>query len=158
MINVKIRTAGQEKLAEKVSKRANFLGTEAMADICRVTAADVVTQFKHTIESFTPGRVPDLAESTKKEKQKAVGFIYPILKRTSELINSMMPFIRTPTGGKGWIIGVKFVGDHGGITNARLAEIHIEGEGNVPARDFTKVPASIKQGLFRRIRSALTRI
>lgn len=36
-----------------------------------------------------PGQYTDLAESTKKEKQRKVGFVYPILKRTGALEKSI---------------------------------------------------------------------
>jgi len=36
-----------------------------------------------------PGRYEDLADSTKKQKQSEVGFIYPILKRTGRLSRSL---------------------------------------------------------------------
>ncbi|MFN8741529.1 MAG: phage virion morphogenesis protein [Pirellula sp.] len=37
-----------------------------------------------------PGQYPDLSEKYKKQKQKKVGFVYPILVRTGRLSNSLL--------------------------------------------------------------------
>ena len=48
--------------------------------------------FKSNEEQLTlkgPGKYPDLSPAYKKEKKKAVGHVYPILVRTSRLLNSL---------------------------------------------------------------------
>lgn len=63
----------------------------AKADIDDLTipftliAADFYRSQKAIWGLSGPGQYPDLAESTKKEKQRKVGFLYPILKRNGFL-------------------------------------------------------------------------
>lgn len=157
-MKVTITGRGLEKLGAKVTRRANFLGTGGMLNVLHQAADDLLDVYKNQIRAFTPGSVPDLAESTKKSKRRQVGFIYPILIRTQQLLNSMYMRVRKPSGGKGWGIQLGFAGSQNGTANSRIAEIHITGEGNMPERDFTKVPKAWRQDLIRRIRDALRRL
>lgn len=157
---MKIRSTvtGITALHATVSRRANFLGSNGMRTILRQKADDLEGEFKKNIMGFTPGPVQDLAASTKKEKQSKVGFIYPILVRTYQFINSMYTRVMAPLSGGGWNIKLGFAGSQNGVTNQRIAEIHIKGEGHMPKRDFTKVPTSWRVDLINRIRDALRRL
>lgn len=156
MIAFKATTGGLERLAARITMRANFLGSARMRSmVVQPAADDLLKVYRQKIDSFNPGEVPDLAESTKKQKAKQVGFVYPILKRTLDFYNRMRAIITAPSGGSGWRIQIDFPGSKGSITNNRLAEIFIRGEGKQPKRDFTQIPNAWKSRLFTRLRNAL---
>lgn len=157
-MKVNVTTTGITSLHATVTLRANFLGSNGMRVLLRQKADDLEGEFKKNIQSFTPGAVPDLKDSTKKEKQRKVGFVYPILVRYGVLINSMFTRVFSPSGGSGWNIKLGFTGSQGGTSNQRIAEIHINGEGHMPKRDFTKVPRTWRTDLINRIRGALRRL
>jgi hypothetical protein len=155
-IGVKTSVVGLERFATRMTNRANFLGS-GMKPLLREAGDELIETYKERIESFTPGEVPDLKDSTKKQKAKQVGFVYPILVRTRTMIDSMYARVKSAVRGSGWGIAIGFSGSQKGVSNARIAQIHITGEGNMPMRDFTKVPASFSDSIFRRIRDALRR-
>lgn len=154
MISFTATTGGLERLAARVTNRANFLGSARMRSVVQLAGDDLVRVYRQHIDTFNPGDVPDLAESTKKQKAKQVGFVYPILKRTFDFYNRMRAIITAPSGGSGWRIQIDFPGTKGSITNNRLAEIFIRGEGRQPRRDFTQIPNAWKNRLFARLRNA----
>lgn len=158
MINIKSQVVGLERFARKASNRANFLGADGMEDILDKAGADLVERYKKKIESFTPGSVPDLAESTKKQKARLGVSVYPILKRFGTLMDSMFYKVRRPMGGRGWIVAIGFAGSQNGVANARIAQIHIEGQGRNPIRDFTKIPREWGREVFKSIREGLAKI
>lgn len=157
MIRVQIQTAGITKLAAKADRRLNFLGSGAVRAILQQSAGELVEAFQENIEAMTPGRVPDLKDSTKKKKLKKYGSVYPILKATHSMFNSMTAQVFAPRG-NGWVIRVAFPGsDVDGGSNADKAKAHIEGTATLPKRDFTTIPRKWRTLLFQRIRAALRR-
>ena len=155
-IRVHITTAGLDKLGARMNNAANFLGRNGVRNVLRDAGALWVRAAKATIDSFAPGSVADLAASTKIQKQAEVGFIYPILRRTSEMYNSMGVTVLAPAGGNGWQIRLDMRGmRREGISNKTLAMLHATGSGNLPARDFFKRPAGFSRIIFDAVRSAL---
>lgn len=158
-MKVSVTTSGLERLEEKITRRANFIGTNGVRDILRQSAKELEEHYKETIKSFTPGTVQDLKESTKKQKMRKHGRIYPILVGFGDLINSIKALVFKPVRGSGWGIRLMFQGaNRQGVMNARVAEAHIEGQGNLPKRDFTKVPGWWRQKVLSRISQALRRL
>lgn len=149
-----ITVNGIERLRLKAQARADVLKGSEMRAILNKAGDDLVEAYKNKIQSFNPGSVTDLAESTKKQKMRKVGFVYPILMRTSQMMNSMFVTVRAPRSG-GWILALGFKGSQGRATNAQIADAHINGTSRVPKRDFTKIPAAWRDSLFRRIRDAI---
>lgn len=154
-VGVTATVSGIQRLNAKMNNRVNFLTGTGMRAVLKDSADDLVVQYKRTIESFTPGDVRDLAESTKKQKMRSVGFVYPILQRTMQMVNSMYASVHPP--GRGWTIAIGFTGSQRGVENATIAKAHIEGTAHLPKRDFTKIPPSWKSTLYRRIRDGLAR-
>lgn len=150
-----ITTSGIEKLRLRTSRRVNFLGREGIRSVLSASGDEMIAAFKKNIESFTPGTVADLKESTKKQKQAKVGFVYPILKRTMQMMNSMYVRVYAPAGGRGWTVKLGFAGSQGGTLNSTIADAHIRGLGRLPKRDFTNVPRNVVSNIYRRIRAGL---
>lgn len=146
-IKITIESAGSKRLIERINRAANFLGTAEMRRILNSHSEKVVKQFKANIDKMTPGSVPDLKKATKDRKLKKYGRVYPILRATNKMYNSMKgaaAHLRS-----GWAIQVRFAGDRG-----KVAAAHQDGDG-VPRRDFTKIPASLRHELWDRIHDAL---
>ncbi len=152
VINVGITGGGIQRLKAKVEKNVNFLGTEGMRRVIRERGDAAIQAFKNNIESFSPGGVPDLKEKTKKQKQREVGFVYPILKRTGAMMQSMYTYVRK-AGVVGWVVEVRFRGTE----NKVKAIAHITGGGTVPVRDFMKLPRGFSASVFAAIRAGLKR-
>ena len=154
-IGLTIQTSGIAELVTRIEKRANFLGSENMRAMLRDLGAEIVERYFRKIETFNPGPVKDLTASYKRRKKAAVGFEYPILYRTGELAASMHARVLSNP----WRVRIEFWGTHdGGISNKRLAQIHATGDGNMPRRDFTKLPDGWNRAWLNRLRQALRRI
>lgn len=86
-IEVKISLENEQKFIDAI-KRA-----KAVTEDLRIPLTLIAKQwFKGNKAIFTlssKGQYEDLSETYKKQKQKAVGFIYPILKRKGALMNSI---------------------------------------------------------------------
>ena len=156
--SVTVTTGGLERLRAKVNARLNFLGRGGIREVLERNAQDLKQQYRRKVESFVPGEVPDLKDATKKQKMREVGFIYPILRRTGEMLASMAVKVVPPQEGHGWRIQVTFRGTHtGGTRNQVIANAHINGEGRNPVRDFTKVSPQWVGNLMKQIRAGFTR-
>lgn len=156
-MNVSIQTAGLLRLAAKVDRRVYALSSTVMRQVLQEAGADLVREFQGNINAMTPGKVPDLKEATKKRKMKEVGFVYPILKRSGSMYNSMEATV-VNSRVNGWTIQIKFSGqDPKGGVNRLKAKAHIEGQGHLPERDFTSISRRWKTGLFQRIRDRMRR-
>lgn len=154
-MKVTVRTAGLDRLIAKAKRKLDFLSSDGAREVMRKSGAELVTQFQRTINTFTPGPVKDLAPKTKVQKMRQVGRLYPILVRSGDLFRSMVP--RVTRKGTQWSITVMYKGRKPNITNARLAQIHITGEGRNPPRDFTSIPKNWRVNLFQRLRRELQR-
>lgn len=147
-IRVTIRSAGSERLLQRINNAANFLRTAGMRRVLNSYSGDVVKQFKQNIDEMTPGNVQDLKESTKKQKQAKYGRVYPILRATDLLYNGMKASVANTSDG--WVIRITYPGDRG-----RVAQVHQDGEGNMPQRDFAKIPTALRRKLWADVRAAL---
>lgn len=154
MNRVSVTTAGLDRLTDRITRRANFLGGTAMKALMTDAAKDLAKAYEAKIASFAPGPVQDLKDATKKQKQNQVGFIYPILMRSGYLVSSMRGIAKVLSNG--WTIAVDFPGTHpGGSANNTIAKAHIEGTERLPKRDFTAVPARWRDALLQRLRDRL---
>lgn len=157
-MKIHVDTGGGERLRAKINRRINFLGRGGIREVLEENAEELIKLYRRKVESWVPGEVPDLKEATKKEKRRQVGFVYPILKRTGELLDSATAKVLPPAGGRGWRIAVTFPGRHaGGVLNEVIAMAHINGEGNNPVRDFTKVSPQWVGNLLKQVRAGFTR-
>lgn len=149
-IQVHITGGGLKRLHTKLENQINFLGSGAVRSVLKEAADDLVSGIKDNIDSFTPGAVADLAPSTKKQKMRKFGRIYPVLKATGEMMESMYSYVRKK-GVAGWAIGIRFKG----IRNKEVAQHHIDGGPNLPRRDFMKLPRGFSAGIIAQIRAGL---
>lgn len=157
MIRVNVKAPGLTKLAAKASRAANLLGGTGLRQVLQDAGEDLVKEFQENIEAMTPGRVPDLKPETKKRKMKEVGFIYPILKRTASMYNSMKIRVLAPTG-QGWTLQLMMPGsDSKGNPNRDKAQGHLTGAGHLPKRDFTTISRKWRDNLLEQIRAARRR-
>lgn len=139
----KMPTKGLETIEQRIRQRQAFL-REGVRPILEQCADEMVAEMEGNIESFTPGRVKDLAPSTKKQKQRDVGSVYPILLKTGQMVSSM--YSQVVRVASVWRIRLGFSGQHsGGISNAALAQIHIKG---------TRASASRIKSLTQGLRNA----
>ena len=139
---------GVERLGARYRGKAQFL-KEGARPIMKKMADNAVEEVRENIESFTPGDVQDLAESTKKSKKRKYGTEYPILKATGEMMDSMYSYVEWA---KGWLISIRFRGQR----NRDIAERHINGDG-VPKRDFMKLSRAFRARVFAALRAGLWR-
>lgn len=139
---------GTERLAARYRGKAQFL-KEGARPIMKAMGDKAVEEIKANIESFTPGEVQDLAESTKKSKKAKYGTEYPILRATGEMMNSMYSYVEWA---KGWLISIRFRG----ARNREIALRHIHGDG-VPPRDFMKLSRAFRARVFAALRAGLWR-
>jgi hypothetical protein len=148
-VRFSMSVAGAQRLRAKMSNRVNFLGGDGVRKVLKTEGKALLAAFRQHANNLSPGDVPDLSESYKPQKRRAVGFIYPILRRTGEMLGSMYTNVIRDNG---WVIRVGFAGQHaGGGSNADIARAHIEGRGRLPKRDFTKLPP----GFSARVRAHL---
>lgn len=152
-MTVQLTSAGFERLGFKISRVANFLGGDGIKSVLNETGDDLVREFKKNIETFVPGEVVDLADSTKKQKLKKVGFMYPILRRSGKFIDSMR--VRVTKKSNQWGLELFFVGANGKTLNSIIGDAHLNGTGRMPKRDFTKISNEWKDRVWERIRSRL---
>ena len=137
MTGLRVTTVGLERLEAKVTRRVNFLGGPGMRAVFQEAARELLIEYKTQVETFTPGPVRDLKPATKVRKQREVGFIYPILRRTGDMLQSMVAKVHYTSA---WAIRVTFPGvNRKGTRNQVVAKAHIEGTARLPVRDFTKV-------------------
>lgn len=122
---------GAHHFALKISRRVNFLRERGIRELLQDMGKDIAEQYRANVRSFTPGAARDLSPNYKREKQRRVGFVYPILIATG----AMLAALRTRVyRGPPWRIAVWFTGQHpGGRSNADLAEHH-----RSTGRDFTR--------------------
>lgn len=157
MSRLQINTVGLKRLEARVTRAANFLGSVGLAKELKDAGRELIEDIKQTVKGFTPGNVPDLKPATKIQKQKQVGFVYPILERTRELMRSMYVTVR-PANGFKFGFRVSFRGTHaGGSRNEVIARAHTEGTSRLPKRDFLKPTDKWRQALLARISKALKR-
>lgn len=155
MATVKVTSQGIERLSAKISRAVNFLGAAGIRSVLRSAADDLEVEFRKRIDSFTPGDVPDLAESTKKQKA-ARGSIYPILRRTDRMYDALTCKVYYVNGE--WSIRLSFPGSsEKGIALSQIAQYHLDGTTKMPARNFTKISDHWKRNLIGQIRSQLFR-
>ncbi len=145
----RMETGGAQRVRGKLEKALNFLGGTKTRAIMRESGDEAIEIFKKQIESFKPGRVKDLSEGYKAQKLRSAGFVYPILVRTGEMVDSM--FTRVSKDDRGWLIQLRFKG----ARNQRIAERHIKGDGKLPRRDFTLLPPDFHYRVLKRLREAL---
>lgn len=142
-MKINVTTSGLRNLEIRYERRKKDLGW-VPRQVMRDMADDVENELKRQIEKFTPGPVQDLSPRYKRQKEQKYGSAYPILKATGKLMNSIRS--RVYERATNWLISVYFKGENKNISNERLAEIHIEGEGKNPQRDFYKLsPTFIKK-------------
>lgn len=145
-----VKGDGLEKLHHRFRQKA-----AALVDtkpILQKAAPQLIRILKRNIEDFRPGSVPDLKEATKKRKQKQVGFIYPILKRFGDMMDSMAAVVTKAS------IGVEFRGvNREGVRNSRVARVHLRGEGRNPKRDFFKIPKTFRDSIIDAVRAKFRR-
>ncbi len=146
-----VTTNGLDNLITRLNNRVNFLGTSSTRALLNDKAQALLKEFKRNIDSFTPGDVPDLAMSTKKQKQKKYGRTYPILKATSEMYEKMAARVRLEAG-RGWVISIFW---RGGLRSAKensdIADAHLKGNSNLPQRNFIRIPPNFRRNLLKSI-------
>jgi len=150
-----VTTKGLEALRGKMQARAAALNGEPLRVLVGAMAQDFVQRVFRRAASMTPGDVPDLKPGYRLEKQKRYGHAYPILNATGAMLKSMYAVV-VRKGEAQWGIRLGFHGTHaGGISNAELAAVHIEGRGSAPARDFTRLPKGWETPWLQRINTLL---
>lgn len=155
MAFVNVTTTGMRNLSVKVTKRIEALRGHKLRTTVQSMAADVIRQFNVTVDSFTPGNVPDLSPRYKLAKAQRFGTAYPILKATGQMMASLFSTVRVRSRGASYQIWIGLRGSRGRITNAQLAEYHVNGTGRMPARDFMTLPPAFKRRWSSRILAAL---
>lgn len=150
-MSVRVTTNGLNRLRAKVSRAANFLGKGGINATLNHHGALLVESYRAKVQTFMPGPVEDLKEATKRSKMKGGFAVYPILKRTGDMLNSMYHTIRNAGGV--WSIAIGFRGvDRTGASNEVKALAHMEGTDVLPQRDFTQVPKGWLKKLSAEIR------
>ncbi len=154
-MNITVKNSAAEQMDVKITKRiAALKGWPIRKELLQM-AEDVIAEYHKVQQGFTPGAVPDLAESTKKAKAREHGFVYPILTATGQMMGQMRAEVRVRSRQEIYSIVIIFDGTReSGITNARLAQIHREGEGNMPKRDFMILSDKFTSRWTRRILAA----
>lgn len=145
---------GARRMAEHYARRAEGAGEAKVRPVLQRLGKQIVESYQRTIEGMTPGRFRDLAESTKRQKARDVGHVYPMLAATLAMVSSLYSRVERRAGA--WFVRVSFAGRHPGskLTNKQLAQLHVEGGPHLPARDFTRVPNRI----FNQAREELRRL
>lgn len=156
MARVTITSGGIDRLRTQITRRANFLGSDGIVTVLAHQAKDLETIYRNKILTFTPGKVQDLSPVYAERKQKQHGLIYPILYASGKMFNALRIRV-TKTRASGLLLTLDFPGNHKGVELNTIANAHINGEGNLPKRDFTQIPKSWTTALFNRIRDALWR-
>lgn len=157
MIRLSIDTGGLVRLQTRMTNRANFLGSERMRSILRDAGDELHELLVDRIESSPNDLIRDLSPRYAEQKERAVGFAHPVLVRTGQLVSSIT--VRVFQTASGWHLRLMFVGQHeGGLSNARLAQIHMRGEGRVPKRDFGELPKGWEERWVQRIASELLKV
>lgn len=133
-----ITTTGLGKLRARAATKLKGLTGPAIKRAAGLMADETLAEYRSLEETFLPGPVDDLTEPYKKRKAKKFGSVYPILQASGQMMNSMVHVVKVA---KGLItIAVDFRGRRTPrLTNARLAEIHVEGQGTQPKRNFMKL-------------------
>lgn len=153
-MTVRVTTSGAERMRTKAQKRLSNLQGGAVNKALNASGRDLIALYRARIESFIPGTVPDLKEQTKKTKQKQVGFVYPILRRTGQLVASM--YHRVSMTESVATIRVGFRGRRaGGTLNSVIAGAHLDGTATLPKRDFTRVTSEWRRSIMARLRKAI---
>lgn len=156
MTSVVITTAGLERLRSRITRAANFLGSAGMERLMKEEGEALAARFKSKILSQTPGNVPDLTEAYKEQKQRKHGLIYPILYASGKMWRGIEILVTKPKAGSGWRLSLNVKGNtEAGTPYNVVADAHIKGEGNLPVRDFTKLPVGWSNQLVNKVRQGL---
>lgn len=82
-----IQIEGAEEIREKINNLI-ALGKDLRPQFESI-ASDFYKSQRQIVFSATPGKYDDLKDSTKKQKEKKVGFVYPILVQSGRLRDSL---------------------------------------------------------------------
>lgn len=153
-MRVTVTTAGLDRLRAKVHKALHFLGEDGMRAVLKEEGKQLVEMYKRTIASYTPGPVQDITQETKRRKARDGFAVYPILRASGDMMNSMYHVVRHAGGA--WVLALGFRGtDRRGTPNAEKAKGHIEGTAHLPRRDFTVIPKGWSKHLTSQLRRKL---
>ena len=158
---VNIDLHGIKNLQKKVSKRINFLGGDGIRKVLSTLGKELVKDLNKQVEGFKPGRLKDLTPKYKEAKQKKHGRIYPIMRASGFMIDSMYSRVVRGTLRRAiWTIRVGFKGRHpdAKMPTWKLAEIHVKGKGANPVRDFLRPKKRMAKRAATLIRQGLRRI
>lgn len=159
-VGVTITTTGLDRLATKFTNRLNFLRGSGVRQLLESESVSLLEAVREQVETYTPGAMVDLKDATKKQKARAVGFVYPILKRYGDTLRAMQCVVSSPGGGSGWVVSIVFPGSHprSGVPFDRIVQAHVRGEGHNPKRDFLKLPPGWSPRFLDRLSSAVRSI
>lgn len=146
MISIATSTNGLEKLAARVTRRANLLGGQGMRTILQAAGKDLEKAYRARILSSPNEYIHALSPKYAAEKRRAVGFENPVLVRSGQMLRSM--YSRVVNDGS-WAIRLGFAGER----NSMLAAIHIRS-----GRDFTEIPDGWEDAWQAKLRSAMSRL
>lgn len=156
-MGVRLQFRGTERAVSKIDAKLRRLTGPELREVFRLSANELAFVFRRNVQRFTPGGAPDLSPKYRARKERLVGYAYPILYRTGVLMAALYTRAIAPTSGHVWTIRYGFDGTHPdrGIDLGRLAEIHIDGEGRNPKRDFTKLSNEWRMALHKRVKKLL---
>lgn len=137
----------------KTAGKIRSLQGRRVSDALNASGRDLIALYRSRITTFNPGPVQDLTERTKRQKQREVGFVYPILYRTGQLMASM--YHKLVWDAATATIRIGFSGHNGGTPNAVIAKAHLDGTATLPARDFTRVTQQWRRALMQRLKEAV---
>ncbi len=149
-----ITVTGLNKLRARAATKLKGLTGPAVKRAAALMADETLAEYRSLEETFLPGPVADLTEPYKKRKAKLHGSVYPILQASGELMDSMFHMVKVTKGLI--VIAVDFKGRRSPkLTNAKLAEIHVEGQGTQPKRNFMKLSRGFMTKWTRRFAAIL---
>lgn len=158
-LRISLKLNGTTRLQARYSKRANFMGATVTKAVMQSMAKDAIAEVQKNVKLFAPGPVQDLSPAYKKRKASEVGHVYPILWKTGVMLSSMFAAVFSPKRGSGYVIRLGFAGTHySGLPNRELAQIHIDGNDQLPSRDFTRLPQGFSDKWMERLRAAIRRL
>lgn len=155
-VKIKLGVGDTANIREVYASRAKALRGEALRGTLQDMGQAIVSKYE---ENIMDGGFADLATKYKQRKQKMWGHIYPILVASGQLLASFKARVFFE-GGVRWVIQVTSPGQHidergRSMANNKLAQLHIDGTANMPARDFTKLGAGFYNHWRAVIRSAI---
>lgn len=137
----------------KTEGKLRSLRGQRVHNAVNASGRDLIALYRSRVSTFNPGPVPDITEKTKRAKQRLVGFVYPILYRTGQLMASM--YHKVSWDGATATLRIGFAGNNGGTPNATIAKAHLDGTATLPARDFTRVTQQWRRALMQRLKEAV---